>query len=108
MDVKQPISNNHKLIFSGIVLLLLATADSFFTDFGIQQMHITEANPLMRFVYDRSVWGFYGIKVCLPFVLLVLLARIEAKRYVKILMGFSLVLYSLVLFQHILWISLVL
>lgn len=108
MDVKLPILSRHKLFASGVTLLLLATADSLFTDFGIQQNHITEANPLMRFVYDRSIWGFYTIKICLPFVLLVLLARIEAKRYLQILMKFSLLLYSLVLFQHVLWISLVL
>ena len=108
MDVKLLISNRHKLFASGVALLLLAAADSFFTDFGIQQKHITEANPLMRFVYDWSVWGFYTIKICLPFVLLILLAKIESKRYLQILIGFSLLLYSFVLLKHILWISLVL
>ncbi|MER2090281.1 MAG: DUF5658 family protein [Sporosarcina sp.] len=108
MDVKLPILNRHKLFASAVTLLLLAAADSFFTDFGIQQRYITEANPLMRFVYDRSVFGFYAIKICLPFVLLILLAKIETKRYLQILMGFSLLLYSIVLFQHVLWISLVL
>jgi hypothetical protein len=108
MDEKLLISSRHKLLVSGIVLLLLATADSFFTDFGIQEKHITEANPLMRFVYDWNVLGFYAIKIFLPFVLLILFAKIEPKRYLWILIGSSLLLYSVVLIQHIVWMSLVL
>ncbi|WP_223145585.1 DUF5658 family protein [Sporosarcina sp. ANT_H38] len=88
--------------------MLLAAIDSFFTDFGIQKKYITEANPLMRFIYDTSIWGFYSIKIGLPLVLLYLLTKIEPKGYLKLLVGAAILLYSFVLFQHIYWISFVL
>lgn len=88
--------------------MLLAVVDSFSTDFGIQKKYITEANPLMRFIYDTSIWGFYSIKIGLPLVLLYLLTKIEPKGYLKLLVGAAILLYSFVLFQHIYWISFVL
>ena len=96
------------LIIAGILLLLLAVVDSFFTDFGIQKQYITEANPLMAFIYDTSILGFYALKISLPCVLLYLLTKIEPKRYLKLLIGSAILLYSVVLVQHIYWISLVL
>ncbi|HJF31253.1 MAG TPA: DUF5658 family protein [Sporosarcina psychrophila] len=108
MNAKLFFTSRHKLFVPGIALLLLATADSFFTDFGIQQKHITEANPLMRVIYDWSILGFYTIKICLPLVLLIILTMIEPRRYFQILIVSSLLLYSFVFFKHILWISLVL
>ncbi len=96
------------LLIAGILLLLLAVVDSFFTDFGIQKLYITEANPLMAFIYDTSIWGFYTLKISLPCVLLYLLTKIEPKRYLKLLIGAAILLYSVVLVQHIYWLSLVL
>jgi len=99
----------HKTLFNaGILLLLLAVIDSFFTDFGLQKQYITEANPLMALIYDTSIWGFYTLKISLPCVLLYLLTEIEQKKYLKLLVGSAILLYSVVLFQHIYWISLVL
>lgn len=99
----------HKtLIIAGILLLLLAVVDSFFTDFGIQKQYITEANPLMAFIYETSIWGFYTLKISLPCVLLYLLTKIEPKRYLKLLIGSAILLYGAVLVQHIYWLSLVL
>ncbi|WP_318617592.1 DUF5658 family protein [Sporosarcina sp. YIM B06819] len=92
---------------AGILLVLLAILDSIFTDFGLRNDYITEANPLMRVVYEASVIGFYGIKICLPLLLLYLLTRIEGKRYLRFLLGFALTLYSFVLCQHMIWLSLV-
>lgn len=92
---------------AGILLVLLAILDSLFTDFGLRNNYITEANPLMRVVYEASVFGFYLIKISLPFLLLYLLAKIELKKYFQFLLGFALVLYSFVLCQHLIWLSLV-
>ena len=96
------------LLIAGILLLLLAMFDSFFTDFGIQKQYITEANPITAFIYDTSILGFYALKISLPCILLYLLTRIEPKRYLKLLIGSTILLYSVVLGQHIYWISLVL
>jgi len=91
----------------GILLIILAILDSLFTDFGLRHKYITEANPLMRVIYETSVAGFYGIKICLPLLLLYLLSKIEAKRYLQFLHNFALILYSFVLCQHLIWLSLV-
>ncbi|WP_197485377.1 DUF5658 family protein [Sporosarcina psychrophila] len=107
-DDRNIFSTRKKLLTAGILLLLLAVVDSFFTDFGIQKQYITEANPLMALIYDTSIWGFYALKISLPCVLLYLLTEIEQKRYLKLLVGSAILLYSVVLFQHIYWISLVL
>lgn len=106
-ELRVTFSTRKKLLIAGILLLLLAAVDSFFTDFGIQKQYITEANPLMASIYDTSIFGFYALKICLPCVLLYLLTKIEPKRYIKLLIGSAILLYSVVLFQHIYWISLV-
>jgi hypothetical protein len=107
VDLKHLFSARAKLFKADLLLVLLAISDSFFTDFGIRNNHITEANPLMRFIYETSVFGFYSIKIGLPFLLLYILTKIEPKKYLQLLMGTTLFLYSCVLCLHILWISLI-
>ena len=106
-ELRVTLSACNTLIIAGILLLLLGIFDSFLTDFGIQKQYITEANPLMAFIYDTSILGFYTLKISLPCVLLYLLTKIEPKRYLKRLIGFAILLYSVVLVQHIYWLSLV-
>ncbi|KXH87054.1 hypothetical protein AU377_00285 [Sporosarcina sp. HYO08] len=88
------------------VLFLLAVADAYFTDLGLRNDHVTEANPLMDLLYSNSVLGFYLIKISLPLALLFIISKIQPKRYLKLLIGFTLLLYSFVLSQHFLWIYL--
>ncbi|WP_203248740.1 DUF5658 family protein [Sporosarcina beigongshangi] len=107
MNTKLLFSTRSKLFKAGVFLLSLAILDSLFTDFGLRNNYITEANPLMRVVYDTSVPGFYLLKISLPFLLLYLLAKIEPKRYLQFLLSFTLVLYSFVLCKHLLWLSFV-
>lgn len=96
----------NKTFIAGITLLLLTIFDSLFTDFGIKNNIISEANPLMRFVYESSIFGFYFLKISLPIVLLYVITKFELKRYIRILIGITLLLYIFVLFQHSLWITL--
>ena len=90
------------------LLLLLAIFDSLFTDFGIRNNHISEANPLMRYLYGTSVPAFYLIKIALPLLLLLILTKIEVKKYLNLLIGGTVALYVLILFQHIFWMSIIL
>lgn len=108
VDVRLLLSTRSSLLQAGFLLLGLAIFDSISTDYGIRHNYIEEANPIMGFVYEASILGFYAIKVSLPFLLLYVLTKIEPKLYLRLLMGFSLFLYVIVLFQHIFWISLVL
>jgi hypothetical protein len=87
-------------------LILLAFLDSLFTDIGIRQNFITEANPIMKYIYDTSVFGFYALKISLPLFLLLLLSKIKPKKYLKVLISSAIILYTAVLFLHFFWISL--
>lgn len=107
MGGKLLFSTRSRLFKAGIILLSLATLDSLFTDFGLRHNYITEANPLMRVVYETSVFGFYLLKISLPFLLLYLLTKIEPPTYLRFLLGFALVLYSFVLCKHVIWLSFV-
>ncbi|MFJ7933800.1 DUF5658 family protein [Sporosarcina sp. NPDC096371] len=107
MQIKHMLSTRSRLFKAGILLLSLAIWDALFTDFGLRNNHITEANPLMRSVYETSISGFFLIKISLPFLLLFVLTKIEPKRYLRFLLRFALALYSFVLCQHLLWLSFV-
>jgi hypothetical protein len=99
--------NSSKTVYKATtILLVLAIFDSFFTDFGIRNDHITEANLLMHFVYVTSIPGFYALKICLPLLLLYLLTKLQPNKYIPILLTISLILYTFVFLQHLFWISL--
>ncbi|MDI2587522.1 DUF5658 family protein [Psychrobacillus sp. NEAU-3TGS] len=89
-----------------IFLLILAIFDSIFTDFGIRYGHISEANPFMRFVYENNIAIFYSIKIILPLLFMYIITKFQTRKYMQLLIGFTLLLYTLVLFQHFFWISL--
>ena len=105
MNLKHLFSTRKKIFKAGILLVLLAISDSLLTDFGIQNYYITEANPLMNYLYETSVFGFYMIKIGLPLLLLYFIAKIEPRKYLQLLVGSTLFLYSCVLCLHIIWIS---
>ena len=98
----------NKLMKMGIILLVLATFDALFTDFGIQSDHITEANPIMRSIYEVNVIGFYFIKIALPVLLIGIVTKLESKPFILILMNLSLFLYVSVLILHFFWLTLAL
>ena len=107
MNLRLLLSTKNSLLSAGILLLLLAIVDSIFTDIGIRNDFITEANPLMQSAYETSISGFYIIKIGFPFLLLYILTRIEPKSYLRLLMGFTVLLYCFVLSLHIYWIAVV-
>ncbi|KQL37562.1 hypothetical protein AN959_01955 [Psychrobacillus sp. FJAT-21963] len=99
---------NNTLITASIYLLVLAILDSIFTDYGIRNKHISEANPLMKLLYDTSIVGivgFYFIKISLPLLLIYIMTKVQPKRYIQLLLVVALLIYSGVLFQHFFWIS---
>jgi len=106
VNIRFPIQN--KSILGVILLIILAILDSTFTDFGLRNNYITEANPLMRILYEKNLFGFYAIKICFPILLLYVITKIEPKKYLTVFIGFTLFLYIFVMFQHIWWISLLL
>lgn len=91
----------------GIILLILAAFDALFTDFGIQSHHITESNPIMRSIYEINVTGFYIVKIALPVLLIGIVAKLESKPFILVLLNVTISLYVIVLMLHFFWLTLV-
>ncbi len=83
MIVSPQVSKKVNFKYVVLSLILLALLDSLFTDIGIRQHYITEANPIMKYIYDTSVFGFYALKISLPIFLLLLLSKIKPKKYLN-------------------------
>lgn len=96
----------NKLLKMGTILLILATFDALFSDFGIQNHHITESNPIMRSIYEDSVIGFYIIKIALPVLLIGIVAKLESKPFILVLLNVAIFLYVIVLILHFFWLTL--
>ena len=107
MHIKHLFSTYNSLLNAGFVLLLLTIIDAIFTDYGLRYSYIEEANPLMKFIYDTSTLNFYIVKISLPLLLLHLLTRLQPKIYLRLLIGATLLLYTIVLFHHIFWMTLI-
>ena len=91
-----------------IILLILATFDAFFTDFGIQNHLITEANPIMSIIYEVNLLGFYFIKIALPVLLIGILSRLESKPFIVIFLHIAISIYVCVLLLHFSWLGITL
>lgn len=96
----------NKLVKLGIILLILATLDAFFTDFGIQSHHITEANPIMRNLYEGNLIGFYLIKIAFPILLIGIVSKLKSRPFIVVLLNVAIFLYVSVLFLHFFWLTL--
>lgn len=101
-----PTLPRNKLVKMGILLLVLATLDAIFTDFGIQNHHITEANPIMRNLYETNEIGFYMIKIVLPLLLIAIVTKLESKPFLTVLLRLTIFLYVMVVVFHFFWLTL--
>lgn len=107
MAFKLLFSTQNGLLKTGILLAVFAVFDTVFTDFGIRHEHIEEANPVMRFVYDTSIFGFYLTKISLPLLLIFFITKVKPKPYFRLLIGSTVLLYFVVLCKHAFWLTLV-
>ena len=107
MALKFLFSTPNSLLMAGIILFTFAFCDTIFTDIGIQNGYIEEANPIMRVVYETNTTAFYLIKISLPLILLFLIANMKPKLYFRLLISATLLLYFLVLCKHAYWMVLV-
>ncbi|MER2261185.1 MAG: DUF5658 family protein [Psychrobacillus sp.] len=92
--------------YTAILLLLLAISDSLITHFGLSNGYIEEANPIMRFVYDKSIFGFFSIKIFLPILFIWIMTKLKPNALLQLLIAGALFLYAFILFKHIYWIYL--
>ncbi|MFC4409934.1 DUF5658 family protein [Chungangia koreensis] len=96
---------SYKAVYAVFLLFLLSILDAFYTDLGIRHQFITEANPLMNMIYEKTVIGFYGIKLILPLLMLFIVLNIKVKRHLWFLINGSLILYGVILYLHLQWIT---
>lgn len=92
----------------GFILLVLAIFDALMTDFGLKNQYIAESNPLMRGIYEINVTGFYLIKITLPVLLIGILAKLETKTFIWILLNSAILLYVCVVLLHFYWLTIAL
>lgn len=88
---------------SAFILLLASLTDAILTDFGLRLQVITEANPLMRFLYEHAYPLFYVTKAALPLALLLISERTAPKKYHIALIGTAYVVYAGVMVLHSRW-----
>lgn len=105
VNTAQPVRNT--MVHSCFLLVCLCVIDTFFTDFGIRQGHIQEANPLMNFIYNWSIFGFYAFKILLPTSLLTLVHFMKPSTVIRHMTIFCLILYIFVLSLHIYWVIII-
>ncbi|WP_413362545.1 DUF5658 family protein [Robertmurraya sp. 2P01SA] len=80
--------------------------DGLMTFFGVHFEKIEEFNPLMESVMNVDLWLFLFLKGTLSIILIILahfLRSLQVSLYVKQLIIFSLLLYSMVTLVHISW-----
>ncbi|WP_432358234.1 DUF5658 family protein [Sporosarcina sp. UB5] len=100
-------TSKDRLVNTCFLLFCLCMIDAIFTDFGIRQGHIKEANPFVYSVYDMNVIAFYLLKASLPILLFVLMHYMKPSFLVRNILVVALVIYTLVIFIHISWIIIV-
>ncbi|WP_397540287.1 DUF5658 family protein [Rummeliibacillus pycnus] len=80
-------------------------SDALFTDIGIRNHLITEANPLMNWVYENSILLFYALKISMPILLIGILRNIQPSLLIRSLVIGVTAIYFAILFTHIWWIA---
>ncbi|REB06428.1 hypothetical protein DVB69_12020 [Sporosarcina sp. BI001-red] len=86
------------------LLLGMSLFDALATDFGLRFELIEEANPVMDYVYEYSVLGFYFVKVVFPLVLFTFQPVVARSRIVQRLLQFTVGLYAVLSGFHVFWI----
>ncbi|MFC4320736.1 DUF5658 family protein [Litchfieldia salsa] len=87
-------------------LALLNLLDGFFTFYGLQNGHITEANPLMNMLYESNPLYFLLFKIILSSLLYVILFHLTmiTSIWIKRLSLFASVSYTFIFLLHSYWI----
>ncbi|WP_025786282.1 DUF5658 family protein [Sporosarcina sp. D27] len=85
------------------LLLGLSLVDALATDFGLRFELIEEANPMMDYVYESSVIGFYFVKLVLPISLFTLQSVVARSRFVQRLLQLTIGLYVVISGLHVFW-----
>ncbi|WP_169081530.1 DUF5658 family protein [Paenibacillus sp. PL91] len=86
-------------------LLFLCFADAAFTDIGLRLQLIEELNPLVSRLYEWNLVGYYGMKLSLPVILILIYYRIKNRIWINPFILVTILLYFIVNLYHLIWIS---
>ncbi|MGU3472613.1 DUF5658 family protein [Paenibacillus sp. D51F] len=87
------------------LLLVLSVFDAIATDAGIRLHAIQEANPFAALLYETHPALFYGYKIVLPSLLLLMGGRTSSILLSRLIL-FAAVVYALLAAYHLAWIVL--
>jgi hypothetical protein len=95
-----------KLLLALATLFILSAIDGGLTLWGLGLKTIKEVNPLMQLLVTKSSGGFMAVKLALPVVVGVIFWQIKnrSRRFVNYSLGLILIVYTIVLMFHVLWI----
>lgn len=100
----------NKFITSAFILFILCLIDAVTTDFGLRNDLVTEANPLMDWMYGENVFLFYAVKLAMPSFLICLIYKyfdsLGKSKLIKWSYAFCFLSYVLVCIWHLIWIAL--
>ncbi len=84
-------------------LLILSILDAVFTDVGIRLNLISEANPIIDFIYTNNIIAFYILKIGLPLMLIYIVKFLHESKAVTCVSLIAIFVYTLVLIYHLSW-----
>ncbi len=87
------------------LLLVLSVFDAIATDAGIRLHAIQEANPFAALLYETDPALFYGYKIVLPSLLLLMGGRTSSILLSRLIL-FAAAVYALLAAYHLAWIVL--
>lgn len=87
-------------------IVLFSITDASFTDMGIRMGLVEEANPFAKTLYDWHWSAFYGFKVVLPLILLLVYPSIKNKKWINRGIVMCFIFYLLVNIYHLIWMGL--
>jgi len=86
-------------------LLFLCFADAVFTDIGLRLSLIEELNPLVKKLYEWNIVSYYGMKLLLPLLLILIYYRMKNRFWINPCILVTVLIYFLVNIYHLIWIS---
>jgi hypothetical protein len=89
-------------------LFFFSLTDAVFTDIGIRLNLITEMNPFVSWLYDWHFAAYYGIKLILPLLFLLLFPQLKSRQWMHFSAVVLFLLYLFVNLYHLLWVTLAL
>lgn len=86
-------------------LLLLCFSDAAFTDIGLRFFLIEEMNPIVRHIYEWNIVSYYGVKLVLPLLLILIYYQLKNRKWINPFILATVAFYFLVNIYHLIWVS---